>query len=76
MFAGYFAYVPNGLLYMIIGGVGGFIVALITIFNKTWSPITVPLYAMFEGLFIGSISYIYGQMLDGIVLNAIIITII
>ena len=75
MFAGYFSYVPNGLLYMIIGGVGGFIVALITIFKKTWSPITVPLYAMFEGLLLGSISYVYGQMLDGIVLNAIIITI-
>ena len=59
MFAGYFAYVPNGLLYMIIGGVGGFIVALITIFKKTWSPITVPLYAMFEGLLLGSISYVY-----------------
>ena len=27
MFAGYFAYVPNGFSFMIIGGFGGFIVA-------------------------------------------------
>ena len=75
IFAGYFAYVPNGFSFMIIGGLGGFVFALITIFKKTWAPITVPLYAMFEGLLLGSVSYMYGQMLDGIVLNAIIITV-
>jgi len=75
IFAGYFAYVPNGFSFMIVGGLGGFIFALITIFKKTWAPITVPLYAMFEGLLLGSVSYMYGQMLDGIVLNAIIITV-
>ena len=35
VFSGYFAYVPNGLMYMIIGGLGGFIVALVTIYKKT-----------------------------------------
>ena len=76
VFAGYFAYVPNGLIYMIIGGlIGGFIVAIITISKKTWAPITVPLYAMFQGLLLGSISYMYGQMFEGIVLNAVILTV-
>ena len=75
IFAGYFAYVPNGLMYMIIGGLGGLIVAFITIFKKTWAPITVPLYAMLEGLLLGSISYMYGQMFEGIVLNAVILTV-
>jgi len=75
MFAGYFAYVPNGFSFMIIGGFGGFIVALITVFKKTWAPITVPLYAMLEGLFLGSISYMYGQLYEGIVFNAIILTV-
>ena len=76
VFAGYFAYVPNGLMYMIIGGlIGGFIVAIITISKKTWAPITVPLYAMLEGLLLGSISYMYGQMFEGIVLNAVILTV-
>jgi len=75
IFAGYFAYVPNGLIYMITGFIGGLIVAIVTIFKKTWAPITVPLYAMFEGLLLGSISYMYGQMYEGIVLNAIILTV-
>jgi len=75
IFAGYFAYVPNGLIYMITGFIGGLIVAIVTIYKKTWAPITVPLYAMFEGLLLGSISYMYGQMYEGIVLNAIILTV-
>ena len=75
IFAGYFAYVPDGFLFMIVGGLGGFIVAIVTILKKTWAPITVPLYAMLEGLLLGSISYMYGQMFEGIVLNAIILTV-
>ncbi|MGY8930591.1 MAG: Bax inhibitor-1/YccA family protein [Flavobacteriales bacterium] len=75
IFAGYFAYVPDGFMFMIIGGLGGFIVAIVTIYKKTWAPITVPLYAILEGLLLGSISYMYGQMYEGIVLNAIILTV-
>ena len=75
IFAGYFAYVPDGFMFMIIGGFGGLIVAIVTIYKKTWAPITVPLYAILEGLLLGSISYMYGQMYDGIVLNAIILTV-
>ena len=51
IFAGYFAYVPDGFIFMIIGGLGGLIVAIVTIYKKTWAPITVPLYAILEGLF-------------------------
>ena len=75
IFAGYFAYVPNGLIYMITGFIGSLIVAIVTVYKKTWAPITVPLYAMLEGLLLGSISYMYGQMFEGIVLNAVILTV-
>ena len=34
--------------------IGGFIVALITIFKKEWSPVTAPAYALLEGLFLGA----------------------
>jgi uncharacterized YccA/Bax inhibitor family protein len=30
---------------------------------------------MLEGLLLGSISYMYGQMFEGIVLNAVILTV-
>ena len=42
--------------YMLGGFIGGFIIALITIFKKEWSPYTVPLYAALEGLALGGVS--------------------
>ena len=59
-----------------IGFIGGFVTALITIFKKEWSPFTVPIYAVLEGLALGSISYIYNLKYDGIVLQAISITVL
>ena len=60
---------------ILIGSIGGLILALVTIFKKEWSPFTVPMYAILEGLALGSISYIYNTQYDGIVLQAISITI-
>ena len=56
------------------GGIGGFIVALITIFKKTWAPVTAPLYAGLEGLFLGGISAFYEAKYPGIVLQAVTLT--
>ena len=53
----------------------GFILALITIFKKEWSPYTVPLYSVFEGLALGGISVMYSSLYDGIVQQAILLTI-
>ena len=75
MFAGYFSYAPIGIGYVIIGAFIGLIIAIITIRKKMWAPITVPLYAITQGFVLGSISYMYGQMYEGIVLNAIILTV-
>ncbi len=47
---------PSVNTMMLVGGIGGFIVALVTIFKKEWSPFTVPVYAVLEGLFLGGIS--------------------
>ena len=41
---------------LLVGGIGGFIFALITIFKKTWAGVTAPVYALLEGLVLGSIS--------------------
>ena len=60
--------------YMMLGGIGGFIVALITIFKKTWSPITTPIYAVLEGLLIGGLSAFVESMYPGIVLQAVALT--
>jgi len=55
-------------------GIIGFIVALITIFKRAWAPITVPLYALAEGVVLGGISYLYNAQYEGIVSNAIFLT--
>ena len=62
----------SGLIWA--GALGGFIVALITIFNKTAAPYTVPVYAVLEGLFLGGISRIFESMYPGIVQQAVFLT--
>jgi len=51
------------------------LVAIITIYKKEWSPITVPIYAILEGIGLGWISYSFNSLYDGIVLSAICITV-
>jgi uncharacterized YccA/Bax inhibitor family protein len=60
--------------WMIGGGLGGFVVALITVFKRTIAPITAPIYAVLEGLFLGGISAFLEYQYPGIVINAIVLT--
>ena len=57
-----------------IGAFGGFIMALVTVFKKEWSAVTVPIYALLEGLFIGGISSMFEQRYPGIVVQAVMLT--
>jgi uncharacterized YccA/Bax inhibitor family protein len=59
---------------LIIGVVGGLVLSLATIFKKTWSPITAPLYALFEGLALGGISAFFEMRFPGIVIQAVGLT--
>jgi len=43
---------------LIVGAIGSFVVAMVTIFVKKIAMFTAPIYAILEGLFIGSISAI------------------
>ena len=56
------------------GAIGGFIVALATIFRKEWSPFTAPLYAALEGLFLGAASAMFELRYPGIVIQAVALT--
>tara|TARA_B100001142_G_C14260341_1_gene626750 strand:- start:514 stop:1245 length:732 start_codon:yes stop_codon:yes gene_type:complete len=75
LLAGYYTYSNAILDYIFIGFIGGFILALATIFKKEWSPTTVPIYAILEGLALGGISKIYANAFEpGIVPQAIMLT--
>ena len=63
-------------LMVIAGSIAGLILAIITSFNPKSSPITAPIYAGCEGLVVGAISYAYASLYEGIVVNAITITLI
>jgi uncharacterized YccA/Bax inhibitor family protein len=61
-------------IYAFAGGMLGFILALATSFNPTWAPITAPIYAVCEGLALGSISAIYNERSHGIACQAAMLT--
>ncbi len=66
---------PNLPIWMWGGVIAGLIFALATSFKPTWSPVTAPLYALAEGLFLGGISAMYNEMFyPGIVLQAVCLT--
>jgi uncharacterized YccA/Bax inhibitor family protein len=56
--------------FVAVGAIAGFVVAMVTIFKQTWSPITAPLYALLEGLVIGGVSTIFEAQYPGIVIQA------
>ncbi len=61
-------------LLLSIGLGGGLVLALATVFKKEWAPLTTPLYAAFEGMFLGTVSLFFEQAYPGIVFNAVGLT--
>lgn len=62
----------SGLL--MVGVFGGFITAMVTIFKKEWAPVTAPIYALLEGLFLGGISAFFELRYPGIAIQAVGLT--
>lgn len=60
--------------WLIVGGIGGLITALVTAFRPQSSGISAPIYAIFEGLLLGGISAIFESMYTGIVMRAVALT--
>jgi uncharacterized YccA/Bax inhibitor family protein len=66
---------PGAAIPWMIGGLlGGFVVALVTIFKQSWSPFTAPLYALLEGLALGGISAMFEQRYHGVAIQAVGLT--
>lgn len=76
IFSAVFAWnrVESAMPLILIGSIGGLIMALITTFKKEWSAVTAPIYALLEGLALGGVSALYNMQTHGIVLQAAMLT--
>jgi len=54
----------------VIGGIGGFLMGIVTVFKKNWAPVTAPIYALLEGLVIGGLSAMLELRFPGIAMQA------
>ncbi|MEO6613538.1 MAG: Bax inhibitor-1/YccA family protein [Chitinophagaceae bacterium] len=61
---------------MMTGVFGGLGVALILMFKKQWASILAPIYAILEGLFVGSISAMYNYTYPGLPTQAVALTLL
>jgi uncharacterized YccA/Bax inhibitor family protein len=60
--------------WMLGGALLGFVIALVTVFKRTWAPISAPIYALCQGLFLGGISAILNKSYQGIAIQAVSLT--
>ncbi|SRR6266542_3790889 len=63
-----------GTLFL-VGIVGGFGVALYTVFRPQHAPVTAPIYAALEGLLLGSLSAILDLRYRGLPVQAVVLTV-
>jgi uncharacterized YccA/Bax inhibitor family protein len=63
---------PLASLLMIVGALGGFVLALVNTFKKQPSPSLILAYAALEGLFLGGLTRILDGLYPGVGLQAVI----
>lgn len=61
--------------WIFLAAIAGFGIAVLTIFKPKLARFTAPLYAAAQGLFVGAISKLYEVQFDGIVLQAVGLTV-
>lgn len=61
-------------ILMVVGAIGGLILAIATTYKPEWASITAPFYALLKGLFIGGASVILELQFSGIVIQAVGLT--
>ena len=64
------------LTLTLIGLFLGLILFITTILKKSWAPFTVPFYSISQGFVLGGVSFYYNSQYEGIVLQAILLTIL
>lgn len=70
-----FSYNTPMSIFMPVGALGAAAVYFFTSWKPQYSPITAPIFALLEGLFVGTISAAYAYQFEGIVMQALTATI-
>lgn len=70
-----YAYYNPSSLFVWGGAIGGLILVLVMAFKQHLSPTLAPVYALLEGLFVGSITAVYAGAFAGIAFQAIGLTV-
>jgi len=70
----YFGFMYPSSLFMWGGMIGALIMVVWASFKPHMSPILAPIYAAFEGLFVGAISYMYAGIGNGLIFQAVTLT--
>ena len=60
--------------WMMLGLIGGLVMAMVTIFKKEWAGVTAPAYALCEGLVLGGMSAMFELRWPGIAIEAVSLT--
>ena len=66
----------NPMPMMLIGVFGGLALAIVMMIKKQWSPYIAPAYALFEGLFVGTVSAYYNYVYPGLPTQAVALTLL
>ncbi|MFI3300726.1 MAG: Bax inhibitor-1/YccA family protein [Candidatus Gastranaerophilales bacterium] len=64
-------YADKAMMLGIAGGILGFVLSLVIIFNKQTAKFLSPIYSIGQGLLLGSLSYYFEASYQGIVIQAI-----
>ena len=67
-------FMPEAILMSLIGGIAGFILAMVIIFSHSTSPVLISIYAICQGLVLGGVTWLYEQYFPGIGILAVVLT--
>ena len=68
------SYAAPSQIFLYTGMFGGIAALIVAMWKPHLAPIVAPIYALVEGLFVGTISAMYAAAFDGIVLQAVTLT--
>ena len=67
-------FMPEAILMSLIGGIAGFILAMVIMFSRSTSPVLISIYAICQGLALGGVTWLYEQYFPGIGILAVVLT--